>query len=79
MGENPLLARWFRLLRRKPQVEVDEEIAFHLEARAAEFEARGMDPDAARATALQRLGDMEGVRRECAELLTAERRIEARR
>ena len=41
--------------------------------------ARGMDPAAARAAALERFGDVDGVRGECTELLAADRRAEARR
>lgn len=73
------LNRWLRLLRRKPEKEVTEELAFHLEERVKENLARGMDPDAARAAALQRLGNLEPVRDECTELLAAEQRADARR
>jgi predicted permease len=63
----------------EPQAEVDAELAFHLEQRIADYIARGMDPAAARAAALQRLGDLGGVRQECTDLLTADRRAERRR
>jgi putative ABC transport system permease protein len=55
--------RVFRLARRRPPVEreiereVDDEIAFHLEMRAAELVGRGLTPDAARAEARRRFGD----------------------
>ena len=39
--------------------ELDDEIAFHMEARVAELIARGMSPDAARAEAQRRFGDRE--------------------
>lgn len=68
-----------RFFRPTPQAEVDEELEFHLEERVREYVAGGMEPEAARAAALARLGDLPGVRRRCAELLAAERRAEARR
>ena len=53
--------RAFRLVRlaarRAIDEEVDAEVAFHLEMRAAELVARGLTPDAARAEALRRFGD----------------------
>jgi len=63
----------------KPQVEVDSELAFHLEERVRDYVARGMDPVAARAAALERFGDVTSVRDECAQLLAEERRAVARR
>ena len=62
-----------------PQVEVDQELAFHLEQRVRDYVARGMDPAAARAAALARFGDLSGVRSECTELLAEDRRAAARR
>ena len=38
--------------------EVDAELAFHVEMRTRELVARGMDPHAARRTAMNRLGDL---------------------
>ena len=70
------IRRAFRLALRRPRIEeeVDAEIAFHLEMRAAELAARGMTPEAARAEALRRFGDthqwseaMSAVDRERAE------------
>ncbi len=68
-----------RLFRSEPRAEVDDELRFHLEERVREYVARGMDPAAARAAALERFGDLDGVRGECTELLAADRRAEARR
>ncbi len=65
--------------RNEPRAEVNDELAFHLEERIREYTARGMTPDAARAAALQRFGDVDGVRSECAALLEADRRAEDRR
>ena len=64
---------------RPARAEVDDELAFHIERRVADYVARGMSPEAARAAALARLGDLEGVRSECTELLSAERRAAGRR
>ena len=51
--------RAFRLASRRPRIEeeIDDEVAFHLEMRAAELVARGRTPDDARAEALRRFGD----------------------
>jgi predicted permease len=62
-----------------PHVDVDAELSFHLEERIREYVARGMDPEAARAAALARFGDLPRVRDECTELLEGDRRAEARR
>ncbi|HEV7704556.1 MAG TPA: ABC transporter permease [Gemmatimonadaceae bacterium] len=62
-----------------PRAEVGDELAFHLEERVRDYIARGMDPATARATALERFGDVSGVQRECTELLEDDRRAEARR
>ena len=62
-----------------PQAEVDYELAFHLEQRVRDYIARGMGPAAARAAALERFGDLGGVRSECTQLLEADHRAEARR
>ena len=53
------IRRAFRLAGGRPRIEeeVDAEVAFHLEMRAAELVARGLTPDAARAEARRRFGD----------------------
>ncbi|HKJ00976.1 MAG TPA: permease prefix domain 1-containing protein, partial [Longimicrobiales bacterium] len=43
--------------------EVDEELAFHLDRRAADLTAEGIAPEEARARALREFGDMEDARR----------------
>jgi predicted permease len=68
-----------RLFPRRPDVEVDDELAFHLEERIRALVAQGMDPGRARAVALERFGDMSAVRRECAQMLAEDRRAERRR
>ena len=45
--------------------EVDEELAFHVEMRTRELIERGVDPKAARNTAISRLGDVAGLKRTC--------------
>ena len=62
-----------------PEAEVNDELNFHLEQRIRDYIARGMKPDEARAAALERFGDLSGVRSECAELLEADRRAANRR
>jgi len=79
MRFRPFERRRSRVVPPDPASEVKEELDFHLDERVREYMSRGMDPDAARATALARLGDLDGVRRECTDLLTADRRAESRR
>ena len=62
-----------------PEREVDAELAFHLEQRTRDYVARGMTPEAARAAALERFGDVKGVRDDCAQLYTEEVRETQRR
>ena len=54
-----------RLRRRKVADEVDTELALHLEMRAEEYAARGLNGEAARAEARRRLGDFDRVRGTC--------------
>ena len=63
----------------KPGAEVDSELRFHLEERIQANIAAGMNPDDARRAAVERFGDVAGVRDECARLLTAERKTQSRR
>ncbi|HKT09220.1 MAG TPA: ABC transporter permease [Gemmatimonadaceae bacterium] len=67
---NPAWFRYVTFWRRDPRAELDQELAFHFEARVDEYIASGLDPDAARALAVERLGDLTRVRDDC-------RRIEA--
>ena len=48
--------------------EVDEEIAFHIEMRTRELIERGVNPKAARAIVLARLGDLSRLKRTCVDL-----------
>ena len=56
----------FRLPIRRPAAdEVDSEFAFHLEMRTEELIAQGFSPEAARAEARRRFGDLDDARRYC--------------
>jgi predicted permease len=74
--------RLFRLARRRPSIdeEVADEVAFHLEMRAAELVERGLPPDAARAEARRRFGDThqwsEAMSREDRERAAQHARVE---
>ena len=61
--------RWLRLLRPAKTVkqEIDEELRFHMEQRAAENLAQGMLPEAAAREARKRFGNLQSVREECRE------------
>ena len=48
--------------------EIDEEVSFHVEMRTRELVRDGMDPAAARRAAIDRLGDVQGLKRQCADL-----------
>ncbi|HEX7286548.1 MAG TPA: ABC transporter permease [Candidatus Angelobacter sp.] len=60
---------WLRRLFRKAQTEhqLDSELRFHLEQRAAEFAASGLAPEEARRRARIEFGGVEGVKEECRE------------
>ena len=66
MSRIPGLRRVFRVEGGAGQVqrEIEEEVAFHLEMRIRDLVARGMAPDAARAEAERRFGDVRGYRAE---------------
>ena len=48
--------------------EFDEEIELHIEMRTRELVAGGMDPTAARAAAIRKMGDVRSLKRECVDL-----------
>jgi predicted permease len=62
-----------------PEAQVDDELAFHMEQRVRDYIARGMSPEAARAAAFERLGDLAGVRQECTDMLSEDQLAERRR
>src|SRR5687768_8105459 len=63
----------------KPEKEVDSELRFHLEKRIQANLDAGMTPEQATQAAIERFGDVEGIREECARILTEDRRTSARR
>lgn len=68
MSASPSNPAWFRYLtfwRHDSRAELDQELAFHFEARVDEYIAGGLAPDAARAQAIERLGDLSRVRDDC--------------
>ena len=71
--------REFRIFPPKPDAEVNDELAFHLEQRVRDYVARGMDPESARAAAIARLGNLTTVRHECTQMLEDDRRTARRR
>jgi putative ABC transport system permease protein len=60
-----LRSRFWRL---SPREEVGAELGFHLEMRARELERQGLTPEAARAEAERRFGNLSAVARECRSL-----------
>jgi predicted permease len=68
--------RYLSFFGARPERDVDDELAFHVQARIDEYIASGMDPDAARAATLQRLGDLTRYR---GETLAIEQQDERRR
>ena len=48
--------------------EIEDELRFHLEMRERDHLAAGMTPEQARAEALRRFGNFEGVKEECREI-----------
>src|SRR5215208_5742709 len=59
--------RW-RLAEVPAEQEEDSEPAGHLERRVRENVARGMDPEAARAEALRRFGDVGAINEACRDI-----------
>jgi predicted permease len=51
--------------RGRVEQELDEELQFHLEAKAAEFQAKGMTPGAARQATMREFGGVEQAKESC--------------
>jgi putative ABC transport system permease protein len=69
--------RWKRfrsLFGLQPEVDVEHELAFHIEMRTRELVNRGESPERARELALERFGDYESERRECVAINERRRR-----
>ena len=70
-------AVWRRLRRlfgKDPLTDVNAELAFHLDMRAAELVDRGLTPDAARRAAVERFGDLPRIQQECGRLASRRER-----
>jgi putative ABC transport system permease protein len=63
MSDAPRWRRYLRFVRPNPAADVDDEIGFHVTMRVERNLALGMTPEAARADALERFGDVAAVRR----------------
>jgi putative ABC transport system permease protein len=63
--------RLFRLPFRRDGIrqDVDQELRFHMEERAARFERSGMSPEDARVAAKERFGDVERIREDMVEMM----------
>jgi putative ABC transport system permease protein len=68
MALEPMWRRYVRFVRPSIVADVDDEIEFHIEARAAEYIAAGMAPAQARSRAVAEFGDMERAKRLCREI-----------
>lgn len=70
MTDRAARRRVFRLSVGAKHVErdVDQELAFHVEMRTRKLIASGLDPDAARARAIEQFGDLRAVRAECVDI-----------
>jgi predicted permease len=62
-----LRERYRRFIGADPRVDVDDELAFHIDMRTEELVARGVARPEARERALRRFGDVEGTRAACLE------------
>ena len=70
MTDRAARRRVFRLSVGAQHVErdVDQELAFHVEMRTRKLIAAGLDPEAARARAIEQFGDLRAVRAECVDI-----------
>jgi putative ABC transport system permease protein len=77
MTSEPVWRRYIRFFGPSVVSDVDDEIEFHIEARAAEYVAQGVAPVEARARAVAEFGDMERAKQLCREI--GERQYRRRR
>jgi putative ABC transport system permease protein len=61
-GDTPKWHRYLRFWRSNVGADVDDELAFHVDARAQELREAGMEAAAARARAVAEFGDVERTR-----------------
>jgi putative ABC transport system permease protein len=59
--DNPLWRRYLRFWGPDVDADVEDELRFHVDMRARDYEARGLPPSAARHAALERFGDVERI------------------
>lgn len=62
-----------RFNRRAIELEVEEELRFHLELLGREHLQRGMSPEEAQAATRQRFGDLERIKNQCVEISSRSR------
>ena len=62
------LHRYLRFLRPNPEADLDDELAFHMQARIDEYIASGMTRDRATAEAERRFGNFARIRNQCVEI-----------
>jgi putative ABC transport system permease protein len=74
MPDQPAWRRYLRLLGPDVRRDVDDELSFHLETRAAEHVSRGVPPEEARRRAVAEFGDLARARAECEAIGTRELR-----
>ena len=65
MADAPRWRRYLRFWRADLDADLDDEFRFHLEAEIERLVAQGMTPDAARAEARRRFGDLDYYRQYC--------------
>ncbi|MHB1224998.1 MAG: permease prefix domain 1-containing protein, partial [Gemmatimonadaceae bacterium] len=77
MTREPAWRRYARLWGPDVRADIDEELEFHLEARATELVAQGVSLDEARVLARVEFGDIDGARQRCRAI--GEERLRRRR
>ena len=60
-GQAPVWRRYLRFWGSNVEADVDDELRFHLDMRARDYEARGLGFDDARRAAVERFGDVQGI------------------
>jgi hypothetical protein len=73
MSQEPLWRRYDRLIRPDPRADVDDEMQFHIEERARDLAASGLDPEAALDQARKEFGNAAQAREECEAIHATER------
>ena len=79
---NSRMPDWRRFLRfwgRNVDADVSDELTYHIERRTEELVARGVPRDEARRRVLERFGNLDAARRECADIDRGVERAESRR